>query len=393
MNPRTDPPARDPLDRVVERWMHDEAPPRAPDHLLGDARAAAASTPQTAAGNGMRTVLAGLAAAAVVLLAVLVGSRLPSLMDRGVGVEPSSTLPAGPSPSASPSGSASPSPSASARPSGPAVAVDELALRVVTGCGGPTYPSHLLPTATLMADGTMIWQPIPAPTETGSLVVRSLTPEGLADLRERIFGGGLLDSSATHEPERRPGTPEPPGRGACVHTFTSGLGDDEVVVRAVEWLGDDEESAYYQPAPERQQLDELAQALRDPESLVAQDAWTDEAVPYVGPDYQLVLTPYRDVPPYDTTDVSAIPLPVDGALDEFGTESGDPRPPTMRCGIVTRDQAAAIVDALTASGFGEVGLDRATVGSLDWAEGNGTVDLFLLPRMPDGFPECEDQQL
>jgi hypothetical protein len=166
-----------------------------------------------------------------------------------------------------------------------------------------------------------------------------------------------------------------------------------VVVRAVEWLGDDEESAYYQPAPERQQLDELAQALRDPESLVAEDAWADEAVPYVGPDYQLVLTPYRDVPPYDTTDVSAIPLPVDGALDEFGTESGDPRPPTMRCGIVTRDQAAAIVDALTASGFGEVGLDRATVGSLDWAEGNGTVDLFLLPRMPDGFPECEDQQL
>src|SRR3989337_4489041 len=102
MNRRTDPTARDPLDRVVERWMHDEAPPRAPAHLLGDARAAAASTPQTAGGDGMRTVLAGLAAAAVVLLAVLVGSRLPALMDRGGGVEPSLSAPAGASPIGSP---------------------------------------------------------------------------------------------------------------------------------------------------------------------------------------------------------------------------------------------------------------------------------------------------
>ncbi len=390
MNRRTDPPATDPLDRVVERWMHDEAPPRAPDHLLGDARAAAASTPQGAGGNGMRTVLAGLAAAAVVLLAVLVGSRLPEVMDRGVGVEPSLSAPAGASASVSPSASDNTSSSASARPSEPAVTADELTLRVVMSCGGPTYPSHLLPIATLMDDGTMIWQPMPAPTETGSLVVRSLTPEGLADLRERIFGAGLLDRSATHEPERRPGTPEPPGRGVCVHTFTSGSGEDEAVVRAVQWLGDDEESAYYQPAPERQQLDELAQALREPESLVADDAWADEAVPYVGPDYQLVLTPTRDVPPFDTTDISEIPLPLDGPLDEFAAESGDPRPPITRCGVITTDEATAIVDALTANGFGEVGLDRATVGSLDWADGNGIVDLFLMPRMPDGYPECAD---
>jgi hypothetical protein len=242
-----------------------------------------------------------------------------------------------------------------------------------------------------MADGTVIWKPIPPPTESGSLVTRTLTSDGLAELRNRIFGSGLLERSATYELEQRPGTPEPPGRGVCVHTFTAGSGEEQVVITSVEWLGDEEESAYYQPAPERQQLDELSQALRDPESLVAEDAWAGAASPYVGADYQLVLTPYRDAPPYDTTDISEIPLPLQGPLDEFGTETGGSREPVTRCGVIPADQAAAIVDALTANGFGEVGLDRATVGSLDWADGNGTADLFLMPRMPDGYPECEDQ--
>ena len=390
MNRRTRPTETDPLDHIVERWMHDEAPPRAPDHLLADTRATAGATPQRSRGSGMRTVLAGLAAAAVVVLAVLVGSRLPALMDRGVGVEPSSSASAGETTGPQASASPIPSTSASPVPSEPAIGPDELALRVVTGCSGPTYPSQLLPNLTLMADGTLIWRPMSPPTETGGLVTRTLTPDGLAELRDRIFGGGLLERGAQHELERRPGTAEPPGHGVCVHTFTAGSGEDQVVVSSVGWLGDEEESAYYEPAPERQQLDELATALRDPESLVGESAWAGAASPYVGADYQLVLEPYRDAPPFDTTDISVIPLQHEGPLDEFGAESGDPRPPTTRCDVVTTDEATAIVEALTANGFGEVGLDRATVGSLDWAAGNGIVDLYLIPRMPDGYPGCAD---
>jgi len=176
-----------------------------------------------------------------------------------------------------------------------------------------------------------------------------------------------------------------------VYTFTAGDGAEQVVVTSVQWLGDDEESTYYQPAPEREQLDELTQQLRDPESMLGADAWAGPAEPYEGADYQLVLIPYRDAARYDTADASEIPWPFDGPLDEFGVEAGDPRPPTTRCGVISRDAASQIVDALVALSFGEIGMDRATAGSLDWAEGNGTVDLFMLPRMPDGFPECEDQ--
>ena len=387
MNRRIDPPVTDPFDRVVERWMNDEAPPRAPEHLLSGARAAAGSTPQSTGSNGMRTVLAGLAAAVVVLLAVLVGG-LPALMDRGPGVEPSSSPFA--AQSATPHASASESTLPSTVPTGPAVTPGELALRVVAACSIPSYPSHALPNFTLMANGTVIWRPIPPPTETGSLVTRSLTPVGVAELRDRIFGSGLFEGSARHELERRPGTPEPPGHGVCVHTFTAGSADNAVVVDSVGWLGEKEESAYYQPAPQRQQLDELARALRDPESLVPEDAWVGPRSSYVGADYQLVLEPTRDAPSFNTTDISEIPLRHDGPLDEFGVEGGDSGPPITRCGVITREEATAIVEALTANGFGEVGLDRATVGSLDWGDGNGIVDLFLMPRMPDGYPECAD---
>jgi hypothetical protein len=176
-----------------------------------------------------------------------------------------------------------------------------------------------------------------------------------------------------------------------VYIFTAGDGEDAVVVSSVEWLGDEEEETYYQPSPEREELDALARAMRDPEAMLGADAWAGPAEPYEGADYQLVLMPQRDVPPYGTLDVSELPIDFGGPLDEYGEEAGDPRPPLTRCGVISRDEAEGIIETLDGGDFGQVGLDRATTASLDWADGNGTVDLFLLPRMPDGFPECEDQ--
>lgn len=49
------------------------------------------------------------------------------------------------------------------------------------------------------------------------------------------------------------------------------------------------------------------------------------------------------------------------------------------------------LDRFLEADFGEIGMSKATTWSLGWAEGTGPVDLFLMPRMPDGFPECEDQ--
>jgi hypothetical protein len=160
----------------------------------------------------------------------------------------------------------------------------------------------------------------------------------------------------------------------------------------VEWLGDEEEATYYEPSPEREALDALARALRDPESMLGDDAWAAPAEPFVGADYQLVLIPYRDAPPYGNPDIADMGLAYDGPIDEFGEAAGAQGEVVTRCGVITRAEAASIVEVLAAADFGAVGLSMQTSGGIDWAEGNGTIDLFMLPRMPDGFPECEDQR-
>lgn len=385
----------DQLDDLVTRQLHATAPREAPGGMLDGVLDRIADTPQGRRGWQLGRAGGLLAAAAVVILAVVVGTQLAGLANRPIGIDPS------PSPSAVPSATSSqavPSASPSAQPPSPvptepAVAEDGLLLRVVSFGGGPTDPASLLPWATLMADGTIIWRPADDEFDLTGYVTRKLTPDGLSELRQHIFGDGLLDADATHQLEPLPDV-EPPGRGVAVHTFTVGEGADTVVVNSVQWLGDEEEAAYYHPAPERQALDALARQLRDPESLVREDAWEGPAAAYEAPDYQLVIRTTRDAPPYGNPDVADIPIPFEGALDEYGVEIGDPEPPADRCGVISRDEAAAIVDALTELGFAEtdsVGLDRATFASPDWADGNGVVSLYLFPRMPDGYPECGDQ--
>lgn len=376
-------------DQVAER-LRASAPREAPTRILEETMNRIADTPQGGRGWLGRPAVRLLAAAAVLVLAVVAGAQFAGLIGPPTGNEPS------PSPSVVPSESAGPSavaPSASATSpatTGSPAAADGLVLRVSSAGGGPTSPADVVPWVTLMADGTLIWQPIPPQAEIPRLVTRTLSEQGMADLRARIFSSGLLDASASHELEPQPGA-EPPGRGVGVYTFTAGDGDEQVVVTSVQWLGDEDESTYYQPAPQRRELDALAFQLRDPESMLESDAWAGPAEPFEATDYQLALTPERDVPPYGTADAAEVPLPLEGPLDEFGEESGDPRPPVMRCGVVTTDEAAQIVTALGALGFEQIGMDRATTASLDWAEGNGRTDLFLIPRMPDGYPGCEDQ--
>ena len=381
---------QDRLDDLIRDRLRADAPPEAPARLLDATMDRIAHMPQRGGGWLTHPAARLLAAAAVLLLAVVAGTQLAGLVGRQVGESPSPSPSVAPStsPNVSPSASAPiPSPSASTEPSASAVADDALVLRIEFGGGGPTYPSQSVPWLTLMGDGTLIWQTVPPPQEVdASLITRTLTEQGLADLREQIFGSGLLDASAEHELEPLPGV-SPPGRGVGVYLFTADGGDGQVVVRSLQWLGDEEEATYYQPSPERRELDALAQRLRDPESLVGPDAWAGPAEPYEGTEYLLWLTPYRDVPPFDTADASQIPWPFDVPLDEFGEESGS-QPPVTRCGAISRDDAAAIVDALASLGYASVGLDRATTGSLDWAEGNGTVDLAILPVMPDGYPDC-----
>jgi hypothetical protein len=382
--------SRDQFDDLVIGHLRATAPREAPARVLDATLDRIASTPQHGSGWRVGRVGGLLAAAAVVILAVVAGTQLGGLIGGPVGNDPSQSPSVTPTESGRPSASAAPS--ATPPPpvaTEPATSGDALLLRVVT-LGGPMDPASMLPGTTLTADGTVIWRPVSTTFFAGYLT-RRLTDDGLAELRQLIFGDGLLDADATHELEPLPDA-EPPGRGGFAHTFTVGEGTDQVVVTSVGWLGDEEEEAYYEPDPERRALDTLANQLRDPESLLGEDAWEGPATAYEADEYLLVLSASRDELPYGNPDVSAVPLPIDGALEEYGEAYGDIQPPLARCGVVTRDEAAAIVDALTELGVSDdnsVGLDRATAASLDWAEGNGTVDLWLLPRMPGEYPDCD----
>lgn len=379
----------DQFDDLVAGHLRATAPREAPARVLDATLDRIASTPQGGAGWRLGRIGGLLAAAAVVVLAVVAGTQLGGLLDGPIGSDPSAS-PSAPmdsapaSPSAEPT--ATPPPPVATEP---ATSGDALLLRVVT-LGGPTDPASMLPGITVTADGTVIWRPVSTTFFEGYLT-RRLTTDGLAELRELAFGDGLLDADATHELEPLPGA-EPPGRGGFAHTFTVGEGADRVVVTSVGWLGDEEEAAYYEPSPERRALDELANGLRDPEALLSEDAWEGPAATYEAEDYLLVLTAYRDVPPFGNPDVSQVPLPIDGAPDEFGEAYGDVQSPPARCAVIGRDDAAAVVEALTTLGVADensVGMDRATAASLDWADGNGTVDLWLLPRMPGEYPDCD----
>lgn len=380
----------DRFDDLIRERLRASAPNEAPARVLEGTLTRISDTPQRGRGWFGGTTGRLLAAAAVLLVAIVAGSQLAGLIDRpngtGESPSPSVTPTTGPSATVAPSATAEPEPSES-----PAGAGDELVLRVQYGGGGPTYPTDLLPWVSLMADGTLVWQPVVAAIETPSLVTRRLNSGGLDELRDRIFATGLLDASVDHQLEQRPDAPEPPGRGIGVFTFTAG-GDEAVVVQSVEWLGDDEESTYYEPSPEREALDALARALRDPESMLGADAWTGPAEPFEGADYQLVLIPQPDAPPYGNPDIADMGLAYDGPIDEFGEATGSPGEIRSRCGVITRDEAARIVQVLADADFGAVGMSMQTSGGIDWAEGNGTVDLFMLPRMPDGFPDCADQR-
>lgn len=386
---------RDEFDDLVTARLRAAAPQEAPAHLMDFIIDRVSATPQRGRGPfawlgspGLR-----LASAAVVLAAaVIAGIQFGGLFDRQTGADPSpsssaSAAPSGTSPSASGSEAPSSPPSPSVAPSD-AAAAEELVLRVKFG-GGTFFGPDLMPEFALMADGTVVWLPLQTSVENPpTLVTRQLTGDGLAELRELIFARGYLDESATYELEPRPDAGDPPGHGVGIYTFTAESADGEpVVVTSVQWLGDAEESAYYQPAPEREALDALAQQLRDPESLLDADAWAGPARGYEAPDYLLVLRLTPNVSPFNGTDASEIRWPFDGPLDAFGEEAGQVI--GARCALVTGDAAGAIVADLQDAG-GLAGMAMASSASLDWAEGNGTVDVFLIPRMPDGFPTCED---
>ncbi len=383
---------RDDFDDVVTARIRGAAPPEAPPHLMDSIVDRVAATPQRRRGPFAWFASAGfrVAAAGAMVVAVLAVAQLSGLLGPPAGTEPSpgasaTTPPSTTAPSASETGESS-QPPLSPTPS-QAGGAEDLVVRLKISAD-TFYGPNVMPEFTLLADGTVVWLPEPATDDLPSLETRRLTPDGLAEIRGHIFGSGLLQEDASYELERRPDAAEPPGHGVEVYTFTVDDGRQEpVIVTSVQWLGEEEESTYYQPAPERETLDALVAQLRDPESLVNEDAWVGPAAEYEAAEYLLALRPMRDTPATGSIDESEIQWPFDGPLEEYGRESGQLF--VVRCGVITAPVARPIVEAI-AAGTTPAGMAMVTTASVEWADGNGVVDVFLIPRMPDGHADCQD---
>ncbi len=390
--------AQDDFDRRIADELHADAPRRAPEFLLDNTMNRIADTPQRRGRLFGSTGGRLLAAAAVLVLAVVAGTQLPGLLDRqsatGGSPSPSPGQSASPapsetplpteSPSAAPSDSASPSPTAATGelPTGPATAA--MSFSAVCDVSGPVT----VPATTVLEDGRAIWQ-----DNEGHLLVRQLTPESLEDFRDQVRSTGLFATSARYELERRAGTPEPPGHGLCVWSFTWNDGGEDVEVISVGWQGDEEEATYYEPAPERRTLDDLATQLRDPTTWYGEDGWVQpDAVIYEPEQYLVIATVWG--PPQLATegapDFDDVTWPFEQPPDEFGFIYNDINDPPSRCGIASAESIETLAGELAAATLEQFELP-APIGAgaaLPWEARDGAVDMSLWPVLPDGRPPC-----
>lgn len=371
----------DPLATILERWMREDAPPAVPDRLLDAVRLGAARTPQRS-GSPWRFIGVGLAAAAVVAIAV--ATQLP---DRGVGEDPSPT-PAASSGEATSSAAPSAAPTTVPIAAGPAPAGDPL-LRFEQGCD--VTPPIIVPTFTVLEDGRAIWFRTTDEFGNGEHVIRQLSPDGVQTIRQRVDQTGLFGADAFYPLEVRPGA-EPPGHGLCAYTFTWSDGEGEpVVVGSIGWLGAEEESAYYEPAPEREALHALAADLGDPESWLDESAWSSaEAVPYEPTDYVVLVTdsiPQLADPA--APDIDALTWPFAAGPDAFG-ELREGTTPPQRCGIAAPEAVDTFADELAAAGLEQfVGALNGARITLPWAARGAAVEVWIFLRMPDDWPRCQ----
>lgn len=376
------------LNRVLERWMRDEAPTSMPGHVLDAVRLRAETTPQRA-GRRRSTLFGGLliAAAAAALGAVAV-LTVPNLVNRSVGVPASASPTSQPSDTPTPSETLEPSPSPS--PVSGLADPGDMMLRLTEVCD--VYGPVTRPTLTVTSDGRAVWLAEASAAEPQGYLVRRLTADGLAELRSRVEATGLLDTSARYVPEPLPDV-EVPGQGACSRRFeyVADAVDEAVVVNAVQWFGDDFEAEYFQPSPERKELDALAGELNGIESWLGRNAWDETpAAAYRAGRFLVVAAVAED--PFTTEgapDVDEVSWPFDEPPDAFGEPAGDSEP-QQRCAVADAAAVERLADELAARGLEQFEDIAPGAGvTLPWASHDASVNLLIYPQLPDGAPGCD----
>lgn len=256
----------------------------------------------------------------------------------------------------------------------------DLALRLVQiGDVSWIYP---VAQVTIMADGRVLTSP-----SEPELVwqQRRLSAAGISAVQALADGTRLFTASADYPMLHRPGAPEWPGMGGSLITMTRGNGAARVVVSGGVWFGDEFETTYNVPSPERKLLTELAAKLSDL-SWLTDDAWLDPVPRPYEPAGFLLITSWQTIPGSGAS-VDDVAWPFDGPLSAFGEALRQSDVEMLRCGTLDAEAAQVIVD--------EVNRLNQTDGSpvefnAGLRSGQAAVDLYLEPMLPDGFPGCGD---
>lgn len=249
----------------------------------------------------------------------------------------------------------------------------DLAFRFQAACD--VTPPLNGPTLTVTADREVVV----ASPDDATLWAGRLTPGAFADFMAALDLPALAET-AEFRPELRPDAGEPPGHGLCVFAFNLGPATARVRVTSVSWFGDEEESMYYLPAPERRALDELARGLMLGTDLFSDGSWETGPVPYEADAFLVWIwadaaSPTTGAPPLDDLDqigdVTTFGEPIDGG----------------RCGYL---QLAAVRQVAETFADTPSPLTLNAVSYLTAQTDAGWVNIVTSPLAPDGFPTCGD---
>jgi hypothetical protein len=221
------------------------------------------------------------------------------------------------------------------------------------------------------------------------MLARRLTPAGIAELRETVTATGLFGTSGSYGPVALPNV-EPPGRGIDGYGITLGSGTDAVTVYWTSMFPDD--ALYYEPSPEREELDVLGARMIVFDTWLPADAWAEpdpctvQALRFrvfiFADSYGGALA---DLPP----DVADVPWPLGGEILSWGADVGPPDEPRLavRCGIAARADASRLVDELREAGVFDPFSTTLDAGIIELQLGdraaNRIVDIYVQPLLSD----------
>ena len=224
------------------------------------------------------------------------------------------------------------------------------------------------PSSSYYADGRVIM-----PGDVGQLVVRRLTPAGLASLMDRVASSGLVDRD-------RHFMALLPNRGVSDYSVLRVLPDGSVVHVTADVNTD--------ATGDIGRFTTLVDQLADPVQSLPAAAWADRVgTAYVAETVRVRLIVDKVASASGSRpDMAAVAWPLATPWDQLGTliEQADDR--TVRCTVMSVADAHRIDTALTAVGAQPDRDWAATTGLRDGRSREVTFE--FVPQLPEGWPEC-----